>query len=216
MFKKLLDLLFPEKCIKCQAKGILLCENCLINCKPAHLNEYGEIRSLFSYKDPTIKKALWLLKYKNKKNVAEILGAKLVELIREEIVDIKTLYPNSPILIVPVPLARKRLRERGYNQCELLARTITKEIPDLALENNLVQKIKETIPQAHMKNKKDRLQNLKDCFLITEKEKVEKKILGSQIILLDDITTTGATLFGIKKVLNRAGARSVHMYSVAH
>lgn len=216
MFKKLLDLLFPEKCIKCQTKGILLCENCLINCKPAHLNEYGEIRSLFSYKDPAIKKALWLLKYKNKKIVAEILGTRLTELIREEIVDIKTLHPNSPILIVPVPLANKRYRERGYNQCELLARVVSKEIPDLILENNLINKIKETIPQAHMKNKKDRLQNLKDCFSLTEKEKAEKKILGSQIILIDDITTTGATLFEIKKVLKRAGARNVYMYTVAH
>lgn len=214
MFKKLLDILFPYKCIKCKVVGTLLCENCLINSKPAHLNEYGEIRSLYSYKDPTIKKALWLLKYKNKKILAEILGTKLAELIKEEIIDIKTLYPNSPILIIPVPLARKKLKERGYNQCQLLAEKVVKEIPELILEKDLVKKPIDTIPQAHMKNRKDRLKNLKGCFVV-EKD-YDNKILGAQIILIDDITTTGATLFEIKKILVKSGARSVHMYTLAH
>ena len=215
MFKKLLDLLFPEKCIKCGRLGVIFCEKCLVSSKPAHLNEYAEIRSIFSYKDPHIKHALWLLKYKNKKSLGEIFGRHLSDLVREDIEDAKVLTPNTPIYIVPVPLSKKRRFSRGYNQSELLASVVVKNIPQVILGTELIVKVRDTIPQAHMKNKKDRLQNLKKCFSVLNKE-AENKIFGSHMILVDDITTTGATLLEINRVLKRFGARNIYMYTIAH
>ena len=111
--------------------------------------------------------------------------------------------------IVYVPMTKKAVRKREYNQAELLAKSISKRI-DLPVIKNCVIKIKETNEQKSL-SRKERAKNLKGCF------KVEKasEIKGKRVLLIDDVLTTGATAEAITEKLLKAGADSVYLATVA-
>ena len=93
---------------------------------------------------------------------------------------------SRPILVVPVPLSKKRFAKRGYNQAELLAQKMTARIPNgnIRVKTDLLKKIKETKPQVDIKKRSIRLSNLGDCFAITP----QSASGGEVIVLLDDAT----------------------------
>ncbi|MBU0721916.1 hypothetical protein KKA93_00450 [Patescibacteria group bacterium] len=105
-------------------------------------------------------------------------------------------------LVVPVPLSNKRLRWRGFNQAELLAQKIAGKY-ELAQDNNNLIRTKHKKPQAKL-DEAHRLENVKDCFF-WQGSHLNKK----NIILIDDVVTTGATLNECAKVLKAAGAGEV-------
>jgi ComF family protein len=115
---------------------------------------------------------------------------------------------------VPVPLHKRKLRERGFNQAELLAKEVA-EYFSLSLETKALIRKKYTPPQVRTKNHKARRESLKNAFEISSI--FTKKCISENtnflkekiIILIDDVTTTGATLFEAAKVLKRAGAKEV-------
>jgi len=210
----ILDIIFPKYCIGCKKANENLCENCLSKIPPSRESEHEFIISIFDYKNPIIKKAIWLLKYKNKTDIAKILSKLASEILIEELSEIKTLKNFQNPLIIPIPLSRKRQRERKYNQAEIIAKEIIKNINDKTLELSLntLYKNKETGQQARILNRRDRLKNLSDCFVIKNIEKIK----GRNIILVDDVTTTGATLVEARKTLKKAGARQIIAITLAH
>jgi len=105
-------------------------------------------------------------------------------------------------LVIPVPLSKKRLRWRGFNQAELLAQKVAKKY-GLALDNNNLVRIKHKKPQARL-NEIHRLENIKECFS-WRGSNLNKK----NIILIDDVVTTGATLNECAKILKASGAGEV-------
>ncbi len=105
-------------------------------------------------------------------------------------------------LVVPVPLSKKRLRWRGFNQAELLAQRVAGKY-GLALDNNSLVRIKHKKPQAKL-DEIHRLENIKNCF-----EWQGSKINKKNIILIDDVVTTGSTLNECAKVLKASGAGEV-------
>ena len=110
--------------------------------------------------------------------------------------------------IVYVPMSEKAFKNRGYNQAEILARKLAErlEIPVL----DCIQKVKETKRQAKLA-REQRLKNLQDSFKVTDKSQVNDKV----ILIVDDVTTTGATAEAIALKLKRAGASSVKLITVA-
>jgi len=120
---------------------------------------------------------------------------------------------RNPILI-PIPLSPKRYRERGYNQAELICKELVKLNPgkDFELKNNILIKIKETEHQARIKNRNARLKNLENSYGV----KNEGLLKNRNIILIDDITTTGATLNEARKILKKSGAKKIIAFTVAH
>ena len=144
-------------------------------------------------------------------------------LIQKE--DFEHVRGNSSLL-VPIPLHRSKLNQRGYNQAELIARKIIEldGNTNFTLEKNVLIKVTETKRQAHIKNRNERLRNLSGSFGIKNQrenqaeymEQNEIPLKGKNIILIDDITTTGATLTEAKKTLKNAGARKVIAFTVAH
>lgn len=123
---------------------------------------------------------------------------------------------TEPILI-PIPLSKKRLCERGYNQAELICKELIKinnlrHGVDIKLENKVLIKPKETKHQAKIENRGERLLNIVGSFDIQNAELIKNR----NIILIDDITTTGATLSEAKKVLKHFGARKIIAFAVAH
>jgi competence protein ComFC len=184
----------------------------LRNIPPAEKPEKEWIICVWSYKSPVIKKLLWMLKFENKSAVIEDLGQNLYDHLFDELAE-RSIFENdqSPIL-VPIPLSKKSLRKRGYNQSEIIARDIARRSGGKIVVENILEKIKETPTQHSIQNRNKRLQNLRDSFQIKNNISVK----GKNIILVDDITTTHATLVEARKLLKQNGARSVIGFTVAH
>lgn len=204
--------LFPAKCIVCRMSGSFICAKDLRRIPPADKPDKDWIISVWSYKSPVIKKLLWMLKFENKFAVIEDLTTNLYDHLFDELVE-RSIFENdqSPIL-VPIPLSHKSMRRRGYNQSEIIARELSLRSDGKIKLLDILQKIKETPTQHSIKNRSKRLQNLKGSLAV----KNNILLKGKNIILVDDITTTHATLLEARRALKDAGARSVIGFTVAH
>lgn len=213
-FDTFFGILFPDHCVGCKARGQLLCGVCIKKIPPASAPMQSFITSVFAYQDFRIKKLIWLLKYKNARHAARIFAPALAQTLTEFLGEENLFLGNRQILLVPIPLSKKRYQKRGYNQAELLAKEIFKLLPNehIDIETNLLKKIIETTPQADIKKKSLRLQNLGDCFEMV----AGRENSGEVIVLIDDVTTTGATLLAARKVLARGGFRKVYALTAAH
>lgn len=213
----ILDIVFPARCLLCGKSGVDLCLLCLADSPAAERESAEWIFPLYDYRHPAIKKSLWLLKYKGKKRLANVFAEILYEKILEELSDLSVMENFREPILVPIPLSSARLRERGFNQAELLCREIIKinnlrHGVDMQLEKSILLKPKDTVHQARIRDRRDRLKNLVGSFSVRNAEQIKNK----NIILIDDVTTTGATLSEAKKVLKKAGARKVIAFTIAH
>ena len=214
ILKGFLGTLFPDRCVDCKARGSLLCGTCLKKVAPASAPAQNFITSVFAYHDFRVKRLVWLLKYRNARHVAEICAPALAGALTEFLGEEHSFLGDRPILAVPIPLSKKRLRTRGYNQAELLAKEMIKLLPPgrAVLDTRLLQKIAETKPQADIKKRNIRLVNLGDCFKVFP----DRRNAGELVVLIDDVTTTGATLTAARKALRAAGFAKVYALTVAH
>ncbi len=172
-----------------------------------------DILALFDYGNPLIRQAVWELKYRGNKKIALLLAECIYEELAEELAERKSLWGFDRPILIPIPLSNKRKRERGWNQCELLATALqNRDSGDFfEVKTDILVKVKDTESQTR-KNRAQRLRNLRECFKVQSPE----KIAGRNIILLDDVTTTGATFTEAKKTLKQSGARKIIAVAVAH
>jgi ComF family protein len=212
-----LNILFPQRCVSCGEEGEILCRNCRKSLqiivppicpkcgKPqasgiicpscvSWQNYIDGIRSPFKF-EGSIREAIHQLKYNNLRCIAESLAVLLKEYIDSN--------PLSVQIIVPVPLSLKRLRERGYNQSELIAKELCKLI-QLPHNTDCLKRIKYILPQTRTKSVEERRENVKQAFLCKD-----YTLKNNDILLLDDVSTSGATLDQCAKALKAAGASSV-------
>ena len=219
----ILNIIFPVKCVSCGEFGTDLCLLCLSDCPGAERENAKWIFPLYDYRHPPIKKALWLLKYKGKKRLAPIFAEVLYGKILEELSELSVMENFREPILIPIPLSAKRYRERGFNQAELICKELIKidnlrhgvdKKNNFTLEKNVLIKIKNTEHQARIKDRSIRLKNLSGSFAV--KNAREKLIKNKNVILIDDIITTGATLNEARKVLKNSGARKVVAFTIAH
>ena len=227
----LLDFLFPSRCLGCQKFGSFFCSSCREKivfvpqicpiCERQSVGGKTHFRcqtpyslnglvSFYAYEGP-VRSALRRLKYKPFAfgGARDLVGPAL-DFVKENPAVfaplLSLLSPPTPLpYIVPVPLHSSRLRWRGFNQAKVLAEVFAKEW-GLPVTEFLVRK-KETSPQAGL-DIKERQKNIVSAFSLSPNPPAG----GSQyrnIILLDDIWTTGATLRAAGMVLKRAGAKTV-------
>jgi competence protein ComFC len=194
-----LNLLFPIKCLGCGKENEILCPECLRRIDYPTLLKSNNILAATDYNDELAKRAIWLLKYRGLKQIAEPLA----ELIKQRILE--KIKIKNPVFI-PIPLSSKRLRERGFNQSELIAKYLSDNVI-----TNVLYKSRETISQVLVRDRKKRLDNLKGSFAVKNTELIKDK----NIILIDDVSTTGATISEAKKVLRDAGAKNIMALVVA-
>ncbi len=164
-FKEILELLFPRKCIGCEASGFLICAKCL---KKIPFPEFPQkdILAAASYKSPIIQKSIRDLKYKKSKIIAETLADLIYDNLKDKLkeIELRSFAERSSIsLIIPVPLSKKRLKQRGFNQAELIARYLSDKL-NIPLANDVLYKNTETTSQVQIKNREKRLKNLKGVF----------------------------------------------------
>jgi len=169
--------------------------------------------SIFNYKDPLVRTAIRLLKYKGNKHSASLLAETLYGEMIEELSDSMIFSGFEKPLLIPIPISNARRRERGWNQCELLAEALVKIDGGQTFEyaKNLLMKVKDA-PSQTKKDRAERIKNIVGCFAV----KNARAVSGRNIILLDDVITTGSTMKEAKKTLLSAGARKVFCVSVAH
>ena len=225
-FNTILNILFPLSCLSCGHSGVDLCANCLSESPEAERESAKWIFPIFDYRHPPIKKALWSLKYEGKKRLASIFAEVLYGRILEELSDLHIMENFRDPLLIPIPLARGRARERGYNQAELICQELIKldqaahlrdranVRPNFELEKNILIKIHDTKHQARIENRTERLKNIIGSFAVLAEN--GDKIKNRNIILIDDITTTGATLSEARKILKQQGAHKLIAFTVAH
>jgi ComF family protein len=183
--------LLPPLCPKCgrpQASGIV-CPICR-----QRQTEIDGIRSPFRF-DEVIRKAIHELKYRNLKAISPCLAELLADYLRAN--------PLPGEALVGVPLHPRRLRERGYNQSSLLARELGRRI-DLPVIEDCLVRVKQAQPQVRAVDVEERRRNVADAFVCRGEQ-----VSGKQIILIDDVCTSGATLESCAVALKSKGATSV-------
>ena len=152
------------------------------------------MRSPFQF-DGAMRQAIYQLKYRNIRALAQPL-AKLLQ-------DYLLAYPVPGEVLVPVPLHQKRLRERGYNQSRLLTRELGKLI-NLPVVDDCLTRLRHTPPQARTATVAERRSNVADAFTCRD-----DRLRDKQVLLIDDVSTSGATLDACAAALKVAGATSV-------
>ncbi len=203
------DTLFPHTCAGCGTSGTVLCRGCEGILETAHHAPHPWIHAPFSYHDKAIQKIVRVIKSRNHEPTFAWAAAhchdSVIEITHEH-----ALY-SSPLrwILVPIPISRTRNRERGFNQALELARHIKNfSVKELLIKNESHKGSK----QALTKNRNERLRNVKGSFGVKNFQG-DTDAIG--IILIDDVTTTGATLAGARKVLKKAGFKTIHAVAFA-
>ncbi len=229
----LLNLFFPPICVNCQKEGSYLCQDCfsLIDfsnqqycpfCQKPKIVLDGKtcptckkskkLTGLFSaapYKNFIIKKLIKQFKYSPYvKDLAKTLAFLIIHHL-QLLENTQQVFAEKETILIPVPLTRKKQKQRGFNQTEEIGKELSKFLA-VPLINNTLTKIKETLPQIELSSK-ERKENIKGVFFCKEPEKVKNKI----ILLIDDVFTTGATMEECAKVLKKAGAKQVWGITIA-
>lgn len=217
----LLDLLFPPRCVHCEQAGQWLCQECLgkirqvrapfcrrcgspgsagiCNKCRAHPPAFDVGHAIALYEEPT-RTIIHHLKYKNGRWLAPILG----ELLQAEFRKLEWQVD----CIVPVPLHNQREKERGFNQARLLAQELARR-EGLPLETSLLQRIRHTPSQTGL-DPAGRLANVAGAFACREVSRA-----SGQILLVDDVLTTGATMSACAQALKVGGASRVYALALA-
>lgn len=200
VYQSLLHLFFPRSCFSCGKEGVALCYTCINSTKRVLDTQPPYTMSIFNYKDQLIKRTLHAIKYYHRKDLLPPLANVLVDKIVAE---------RYEGVLVPIPMPTIRMSMRGYNQASLLA-TILSKGTRLMLREDILVRSKSPARQVTMNSKSSRLLNQKHTF------KVTNNVVGLDIILVDDVTTTGATLNEARKILLKHKAKSVTCVTLAH
>jgi predicted amidophosphoribosyltransferase len=221
IYCQFLDLVFPQDPIVKELEEMNVTEFLKkVELCVSDIPEYDFIKVLLPYKNPYVRKAIWQLKFKRNEKVARLF-AELLFLFFEKMCE-RAELPERPLLL-PIPLAKKRQKERGYNQIALILnhmKDVTKHNMNtphgekeekeknhsFEINTEIFVKTRETLSQTQTKTKEQRLSNIQNCFLVTDAEKIKNR----NIILIDDVLTTGSTLSEASDSRSRSEKSNLH------
>lgn len=228
-FGFLLDLIFPIQCLGCGNKNSYLCKKCLENISPPAVEfcpvcekavtDSGKLCSLCqkenhplnqlivaaNYQNELLSRSVHFFKYRFVRSLGTPLGEVLTKAIQKS-------HLAIPDFIIPIPLHSFRQRWRGFNQAEILCKEISLllipgiEIPVIS---DLVVRQKFTRPQMKISGYHQRQQNIAGAFNLNHYSKWLTEIKGKRILIVDDICTTGATLFEVARVIKKLQPKSI-------
>jgi len=159
--------------------------------------------------DSGLRELIHLLKYNQVRPASNVLGRMLAEAIE----DLQPLFSGSEVLVVPVPLHVRKLRQRGFNQSDLIARAALKlkaATGGFQLSAGLLERRRETKSQIGL-SRHQRRENIRGAFVVVKPDEVN----GREILVVDDVFTTGTTVSECARILRRAGASKVYVATVA-
>lgn len=243
--KFILDVLFPIYCFSCGAEGEFLCGECAAKilflypacpvcknknkdgrpCKGACREKTNLTRllSALDYDDPLINELIKSFKYGFISEIGRTLSGLTVEFLKlHEIISRNKkgelrVWKKKPesFLLVPVPLHRRRQNWRGFNQAEILAELLGKNLA-VKVRSDILTRSKNTTPQAELETREKRFQNIAGVFAIKNTGELFSPDGKIKIaVLIDDVSTTGATLNECARVLKAAGVKQVYAITAA-
>ena len=235
LYQLILDGIFPQNCIYCDGDrkqgGDCLCHICqeeidfilapvchrcgmpaeisydlpeefeCVDCRKQP-QQFDQARSLGRY-DSILRQLIHHLKYQRQPGAMSEISRLLQQYFSKMPLGLGGYY------VSPVPLHFKKMKARGFDQSFLIARQVAKEL-HLPMANGLLRRIKETEPQAK-KNQVERGKNIKGAFAVNHPDWVK----GKDILIVDDVFTTGATANEAAKMLKQANAGKVHVFTLA-
>lgn len=230
-----LDVLFPPLCLNCKkylGKDGLICNECLTsislnnsffcpicrlrliepkilcNHKQEKIKEFPYVLgAAANYDDPVIQNLIYYFKYKPFELIAPILSDLLCEYL--SFLNLKSYFLKQNFVITPIPLHIIRHWKRGYNQSELIAKNLADE---LGVEMKVfLKRIKNTKQQAKARKSNERKENVAGAFKIINPDEIKNR----NIILIDDVYTSGATASEAARVFKENGAKKIVVLVVA-
>ena len=196
-------LLIEHPCTRCGtpilAGNLSTCAQCQTTPPPYHQSHCA---FLYSY---PVDHIIHRVKYRNQINLIPPITRPLTKILQE-----RYQQQSWPQAIIPIPLHKKRLQERGYDQALLIAKALRRQLRnvDINLDSKLIKQVKPTRPQQGLKAR-ERRKNIRGAFHIT------KAPAYQHVALLDDVVTTGATVSEVAKLLTREGVKCVDIWSLA-
>ena len=206
-----LSFLFPHKCRICFRRGNFeVCEKCI-----KRIRQYENI-NIITFKNKNLDSLIYFFKYEDcvRKLILEFkffnkfyLGKVFSKIIlkNEKICGKLKFYD----IIIPVPMHKIKKLERGYNQTEILAEDLAKNL-GILYDKNILLKAVNNVKQSSL-SEQERYKNVKNVFKVKNSDKIRNK----KIILIDDICTTSATLEECSRVLKESGAKSITALVIA-
>lgn len=209
IIRQILDLLFPpteriKKVRKLTAKDI----------RRLRLRDQtpGDtfIHAVAGYREEIIRLLVKAAKYDGSRQAVELMG----EILYEHLLGVsqeQRVFAKR-VILVPVPLSRTKKKERGFNQAKRLAKVVADQDPrGLFVVRDLLKKIKKTVPQSKLEKTK-RKKNLAGAFVLKDKQAIADEV----VVIVDDVTTTGATFREAKRALSRGNPRQIIALAFAH
>lgn len=224
----LLQLLFPRRCPVCDEIvvpfGAKICPGCRGKlqvltepwcfrcgkklyqegelCQDCRRKNHNFVRGRALYEYGSAAPSIYRLKYGKRQEYADFFGEEMAYFLGDFIRQV------NPDALIPVPLHRKRLIRRGYNQAELLAKAVGR-LTGIPVRSNLLRRVKNTAP-LKQQNPQERQNNLKKAFIIRQND-----VKLDTIIIVDDIYTTGSTVDEAAAELKRHGVKRVYVMTLA-
>lgn len=227
--EELLSLVYPRRCPVCHGivtpKGEMICRGCRKRLRPIQeprckkcgkplakeeqeycfdcakgKHGYKEGTALYPY-DDVMQKSIAYFKFQNRREYAKAYAKEV-----ERYLGKKLLFWEADCL-VPVPIHRKKLVERGFNQAAVLAEAISRRI-GIPVDTELLERVRKTLPQKEL-NDEERRKNLINAFQIGK-----KGVKYKRVILVDDIYTTGSTIDACTKILKASGIPEIYFFSL--
>jgi len=200
MWKTIFELFFPTTCLGCGKPGSLICLECF---KKIPLHKKDSLKSgqtdldkiiiATHYNNPLVKQMIYRYKYDFVKDLSKPLAKLMIRQLKKSL-------KQKDLVLIPIPLHKKRLKWRGFNQAHLLCLEIAQGL-NILTSDKILTRVKHSQPQMSIKSSKERKENIKQVFQINPDFKNE--IDNKTIILVDDVSTTGATLEEAAKTLKK-------------
>lgn len=223
LYRQVLDIFVPPRCVVCKKVGTWLCDDCAQAippfygplcphcgrpessqkvcrvCQKTPLN-VAPIRSAFLFKD-AIREVIHAFKYRGARNILLPLTKRMTEVWQY--------HKMESDLLIPVPLHANREAKRGYNQSALIATALGRQI-GVPVAEDVLTRVRNTLSQTTL-NQEERKKNVSDAFAYSTCARLD----GKCVTLIDDVATTGATLEACAVVLVSNGAKSVNAFTLA-
>ena len=241
LFNKLLDVIFPPICLSCRKNldkenGSLFNKNLCADCAPkieiasgflcpkclrrlpepksagwrtCHPETKFVLGAASSYQNAVVREIIHSLKYQKIKAAAGVLGQILFIYLSKILQNSDWDFEN--FTVIPIPLHSKKQKERGFNQSLLIAESLLEKMNLSGFQTDNLVKIKNTESQTQLQNFEEREQNVAASFALKNPESVKNK----NIVLIDDVFTSGATMREAVKTLKQSGAKKIIALVVA-
>ncbi|VXD18485.1 ComF family protein [Marinoscillum sp. 108] len=215
------SLIFPRICINCSTILVYQEEHICIKCRLSlpktdyHLQNANPLKSKFVYEPKVLGVVAYL--HFNKGGVAQKLvhelkyrGQQEVGIMLGEWYGYDLIKSNWPVdMIIPVPIHKSKLRKRGYNQADCFAEGLSSSM-EIPVRTDLVERKKSTMSQTR-KSKVERWQNVNEIYRVTNSAELQ----GKNLLVVDDVLTTGATLGELVVALSEGGAAGIYIATIA-